>query len=148
LTACHDPLHHLGCEKRQTYKPADVLLADSVALGDLDHRSASATHEIVEPAVCARHRSDQRLIDFARRSRQSGKILRSVLEEQILNDVGSYGRQIGQIGDALRVLVDHVKLDGLKPEEERALKALRYQLDEVDRLKSKRLDQIRAVGTA
>src|SRR6266436_6755057 len=69
LTACHDPLHHLGCEKRQTYKPADVLLADSVALGDLDHRSSSATHEIVEPAVCSRHRSEQRLIGFARRSR-------------------------------------------------------------------------------
>jgi uncharacterized protein (DUF2461 family) len=45
------------------------LLADSVALGDLDHRSASATHEIVEPAVCSRHRSEQRLIGFARRSR-------------------------------------------------------------------------------
>ena len=74
-----------------------------------------------------------------------GKSSDPVLEEQILNDVGSYGRQIGQIGDALRVLVDHVKLDGLKPEEERALKALRYQLDEVDRLKSKR-DQVRAVG--
>ena len=75
-----------------------------------------------------------------------GKSSDPVLEEQILNDVGSYGRQIGQIGDALRVLVDHVKLDGLKPEEVRALKALRYQLDEVDRLKSKRLDQVRAVG--
>jgi hypothetical protein len=71
-----------------------------------------------------------------------------VLEEQILNDVGSYGRQIGQIGDALRVLVNHIKLDRLKSEEERALKALRYQLDEVDRLKSKRLDQVPAVGTA
>jgi hypothetical protein len=77
-----------------------------------------------------------------------GKSSDPVLEEQILNDVGSYGRQIGQIGDALRVLLDHVKLDGLKPQEERALKALRYQLDEVDRLKSKRLDQVRAVGTA
>src|SRR6266404_1173546 len=67
LAARHDPLHHLGCEKRQTYKPADVLLADPVGLGDLDHRSA--THEIVEPAVCPRHRSEQRLIGFARRSR-------------------------------------------------------------------------------
>src|ERR1700686_1286012 len=67
LTACHNPLHRLGREKRQTYKPADVLLANSVALGDLDHRSA--THEIVEPAVCSRHRSEQRLIGFARRSR-------------------------------------------------------------------------------
>jgi hypothetical protein len=45
LTACHDPLRHLGGDKSQTYEPADVLLADSAALGDLDHRSA--THEIV-----------------------------------------------------------------------------------------------------
>src|SRR6266849_3626434 len=67
LTTCHNPLHRLGCEKRQTYEPADVLLADSVALGDLDHRSA--THEIVESEVCSRHRSEQRLIGFARRSR-------------------------------------------------------------------------------
>ena len=57
LTACHNPLHHLGRQKRQTYEPADVLLADSVAPGDLDHRSASAAHEVVEPAVCSRHRS-------------------------------------------------------------------------------------------
>ena len=34
---------------------------------DLDHRSA--THEIVEPAVCSRHRSEQRLIGLAGRSR-------------------------------------------------------------------------------
>jgi len=61
------------------------------------------------------------------------------LEQQILDDVGSYGRQIGQIGDALRVLIAHVKLEDLKPEEKRALQALQYQLDEVDRLKSKRL---------
>src|SRR5229473_3741331 len=69
LTACHNPLHHLGRQKRQTYEPADVLLADSVAPGDLDHRSASTTHEIVEPAVGARHRSEQRLIGFAGRFR-------------------------------------------------------------------------------
>jgi hypothetical protein len=69
LTACRKPLDRLGCEKRQTYEPADVLLADSVALGDLDHRSA--TDEILEPGVCSRHRSEQRLIGFARRSRRA-----------------------------------------------------------------------------
>src|ERR1700730_3664320 len=69
LTACHNPLHHLGRQKRQTYEPADVLLADSVAPGDLDHRSASATHEIVEPAVRSRHGPEQRLIGFAGRFR-------------------------------------------------------------------------------
>ena len=60
------------------------------------------------------------------------------LEEQIVNDVGTYGRQIGRIGDALRVLLEHVKLDHLEPDEERALAGLRYQLDEIDRLKARR----------
>jgi hypothetical protein len=73
-----------------------------------------------------------------------GKSSDPALEEQILNDVGSYGRQIGQIGDALRVLIAHVRLDDLKPEEERAVKALQYQLDEVDRLKAKRLNLVQS----
>jgi hypothetical protein len=54
------------------------------------------------------------------------------------------GRQIGQVGDALRVLIRQLKPDELKPEEEGALKALEYQLDEVDRLKAKRRDKVRA----
>jgi hypothetical protein len=45
----NDPYRHLFVVMP---KPADVLLADSVAFGDLDHRSASATHQIVVPAVC------------------------------------------------------------------------------------------------
>jgi hypothetical protein len=60
------------------------------------------------------------------------------LEERIVNEVGTYGKQLGQIGDALRVLLDHIKLDDLKPDERRALTALEYQLDEIDRLKSRR----------
>ena len=59
------------------------------------------------------------------------------LEQKILGDVGTYGRQIGRIGDALRVLLDHVKLDGLSPAESEAIGALRRQLDDVDRLKRK-----------
>jgi hypothetical protein len=76
-----------------------------------------------------------------------GKSSYPALEEQILNDVGSYGRQIGQIGDALRVLIAHVKLDDLKPEEESAVKALLYQLDEVDRLKTKRLNLVQSTSS-
>ena len=76
-----------------------------------------------------------------------GKSSDPALEEQILNDVGSYGRQIGQIGDALRVLIAHVKLDDLKPEEDRAVKALLYQLDEVDRLKTKRLNLVQSTSS-
>src|SRR6202022_933919 len=58
LRACNNPLPHLGREKREMYKPADVLLADSIGSGDRDHRPASAAHEIVEPAVRSRPRSE------------------------------------------------------------------------------------------
>jgi hypothetical protein len=75
-----------------------------------------------------------------------GKSADPELEQRILADVGSYGRQIGQLGDALKVLLDHVKLDGLKPEEQTALDALRFQLTEIDRLKTKRRAET-AAGT-
>ena len=75
-----------------------------------------------------------------------GKSSDPELEREILDDVGSYGKQIGQLGDALRVLIDHVNLKGLRPEEERALKAVQYQLDEIDRYKSKRREEARKVA--
>jgi hypothetical protein len=68
-----------------------------------------------------------------------GKSSDPQLEEQILSDVGSYGRQIGQIGDALQVLIRHVNLTGLSSDEQRAISALQFQLDEINRLKHKRL---------
>ena len=74
-----------------------------------------------------------------------GKSSDPVLEQRIIDDVGTYGRQIGQLGDALRVLIDHVELGRLKPHEERALKALKFQLDEIDRLKARRSEESRAV---
>jgi hypothetical protein len=67
-----------------------------------------------------------------------GKSADPELEEQILNDVGTYGRQLGQIGDALAVLLKHVELDGLEPAERQAIAAFRFQLDEIARLKAKR----------
>ena len=42
-------------------------------------------------------------------------------EQEILDRVGSYGRQLGRIGDALEVLLNHLKLDGLSPAEQDAL---------------------------
>lgn len=57
------------------------------------------------------------------------------LERQILETVGTYGRQIGQIGDALAVLLKHVKLDDLQPDERDAIAALTEQLAQIDRLK-------------
>ena len=59
------------------------------------------------------------------------------LEQRILEDVGSYGRQIGRIGDALRVLLDHADLRHLEPAEQQIIADLRSQLDEIDRLKAR-----------
>lgn len=67
-----------------------------------------------------------------------GKSSDPELEKEILEDVGTYGKQLGQIGDALRVLIDHVKLDDLTREEKRAIAAVQFQLEEIDRLKAKR----------
>ena len=39
-----------------------------------------------------------------------GNTAESDLERKILDKVGSYGRQIGRIGDALEVILKHVKL--------------------------------------
>jgi hypothetical protein len=66
-----------------------------------------------------------------------GKTADPQLEERILNDVGTYGRQLGQIGDALGVLLKHVKLDDLTAQERQALKAFEYQLDEIARIKAR-----------
>lgn len=60
------------------------------------------------------------------------------LEKEILQDVGTYGKQLGQLGDALRALIDHAKLDEFTPAEKRAITAAQFQLDEIDRLKAKR----------
>ena len=57
------------------------------------------------------------------------------LEQRILDDVGSYGRQLGRIGEALEVLLDHVKLDRLDAKERAALEDFRLQLAQVKRVK-------------
>ena len=61
------------------------------------------------------------------------------VEQAILDDVGSYGRQLGRIGDALEVLLDHVKLDNLSRVEKDALSALRGQLAAVRQVKQRTL---------
>jgi hypothetical protein len=58
-------------------------------------------------------------------------------ERTILNDVGSYGRQIGHIGDALEVILDHLKLKDLEPAEKDAIDILRGQLAQVRRIKAR-----------
>ena len=63
----------------------------------------------------------------------------SDLERKLLDRVGSYGRQLGRIGDALEVLLDHVKLDGLSRAEKDALSAVRGQLAAVRQVKERTL---------
>jgi hypothetical protein len=57
------------------------------------------------------------------------------VERAVLDEVGSYGRQIGRIEAALEVVLNHVKLDGLSPAEQDALAALRYEISAVRELK-------------
>ena len=62
----------------------------------------------------------------------------SDLERKILDKVGSYGRQIGRIGDALEVILKHVKLGDLKSDEQDALDILKGQLAAVRQAKAGR----------
>jgi hypothetical protein len=57
------------------------------------------------------------------------------VEQAILDEVGSYGRQLGRIGDALEVLLKHLKLDGLTQAEQDALNILQGQLTAVRQVK-------------
>jgi hypothetical protein len=59
------------------------------------------------------------------------------LEEEILDEVGSYGRQLGRIGDALGVLLKHVKPADLSDDENMKIWAFKNQLAEIERLKAK-----------
>lgn len=70
-----------------------------------------------------------------------GKSADPELEQRILDDVGSYGRQLGRIGEALEVLLDHVKLDRLAAHERAAIEDFRLQLAQVKRLKEQREDK-------
>jgi hypothetical protein len=60
----------------------------------------------------------------------------SDLERKILKTVGSYGRQIGRIGDALEVILKHVKLGDLNSDEQDALDILKGQIAAVRQAKA------------
>jgi len=60
------------------------------------------------------------------------------VEQEMLSDVGSYGRQIGRIGDALVVLLAHFHPQSpLTPEETAAIAALKKMLNDVADVKQK-----------
>ena len=58
------------------------------------------------------------------------------IEQEVLDEVGSYGKQLGCIGDALAVLIKHVKLDELAPAERDAITKLRFQLEAIEQIKA------------
>lgn len=57
------------------------------------------------------------------------------LEREILDEVGSYGRQLGHIGDALEVLLDHFDTAALSQGEKDALAILKGELAEIRKVK-------------
>lgn len=59
------------------------------------------------------------------------------IEQDVLNEVGSYGRQLGRIGDALEVILAHIHLEGLTTEETDALKILDGQLAAIRKIKAR-----------
>ncbi|HUA92577.1 MAG TPA: hypothetical protein VL991_08420 [Terracidiphilus sp.] len=61
------------------------------------------------------------------------------VEKRILEDVGTYGRQLGRVGDALRVLVELAEKEKtvLSPEQKKALAEFTYQITKVDEIKAK-----------
>lgn len=66
-----------------------------------------------------------------------GQTPRPDIEQKLLDEVGSYGRQLGRIGDALEVLIDRLKLEGLTRDEADALAILKGQLAEVRKIKQR-----------
>lgn len=59
------------------------------------------------------------------------------VEQEVLEEVGSYGRQLGRIGDALAVLIRHADQGKLAPQEQDALHKLRFQLEAIDKIKER-----------
>ena len=57
------------------------------------------------------------------------------VEREILDEVGSYGRQLGRIGDALEVIVKHFDATKLSPLEQDALASLLGQLADIRAIK-------------
>ena len=58
------------------------------------------------------------------------------VEQEVLAEVGSYGKQLGRMGDALAVLLDRLPRDPpLSKEQEDAIDALQLMLREINDIK-------------
>lgn len=68
--------------------------------------------------------------DFSLFTINLGKSGAPDVEARILDEVGSYGRQLGRIGEAMAVIVDWAEKQGLP--DHPAIAALKLQLEHVD----------------
>lgn len=60
------------------------------------------------------------------------------VEEEVLSDVGTYGKQLGRIGDVLTVLLRHFHpVEPLTAEETKAIDALNDMLRQIAAIKAK-----------
>lgn len=60
------------------------------------------------------------------------------LERNILDEVGTYGRQLGRIGEALQVLLAHVDRSRMNDDEKKALWAFEAQMEAIGRVRQAR----------
>jgi hypothetical protein len=58
-------------------------------------------------------------------------------ERAIIAEVGSYGRQIGRLGDVIGILLKHADASKFSAEEQLTIADLQAQLRSVDRIKAK-----------
>ena len=60
------------------------------------------------------------------------------VEAEVLSDVAGYGKQLGRIGDALRVLIKHLPGDAkLSPEDEAAIRDFEEMLADIEKIKKR-----------
>ena len=59
------------------------------------------------------------------------------IEREVLVEAGSYGRQLGRIGDALLVLLKHVNMEELTEDEAKAIRELKLMLETVADIKER-----------
>ncbi|WP_155310855.1 hypothetical protein [Desulfosarcina ovata] len=59
------------------------------------------------------------------------------IEQEIIEDVASYGRQIGQITDVLKVLIDHSAMGDLQEDQKQTIGRFEKMISEIEQVKKK-----------
>src|ERR1051325_4531274 len=69
-----------------------------------------------------------------------GRTAHPEIEQKVLDEVGSYGRQLGRIGDALEVVIARCAARGRGRAEKDALPTLKAHLAEIRKVKRRERD--------